>query len=157
MRRRGQAVKLTTDPALADDLGRQKPIRWPPMFTADGKPIKTGELIYTLETNLGKYTSRKERYMRAVPHRVIRVDNRYRTVRMRCARGCEDFLQFNRGCSMDGYYSTEAGALRALEEMRAHEVKEQKRGIGEIEERMRHTQSLKIEIGKMPAPHVEAD
>lgn len=87
----------------------------PSMLSASEKPYAVGELVYVVALDEAYTRSRRnggelqDSYKPTIQaHRVIQVNFQYRTVRLRCAKGCEDVLRFNDGgrCSTVKYWHT---------------------------------------------------
>lgn len=87
----------------------------PAMLSASEQAYKVGELVYVVGLDEAYTRTRRgggemeDSYKPTIQaHRVIQVNFQYRTVRLRCAKGCEDVLRFNDGgrCSTTKYWHT---------------------------------------------------
>lgn len=142
---RSRAKKVVTDPASSD-----KATRWPPLYTADGEPMRVNQLLYSASFDENRYGEKRGPRAAIEVLRVTRLDLRYRTVRMRCARGCETFLQFNKGCSLDEYYSSKERAEKSIADEIAEAVKGIQDGIDKRQKRLDKIAKMKVAVAKTP-------
>jgi len=141
------ASKITKDPASSE-----KNIKWPQIFTADGKPMFLNDVVYSCQYNEDKW--QKKAHAGITAYRITRIDLRYRTVRMRCSKGCETFLQLNQGCSIEKYYSSKEQAQLVIKENIAKSIAEISEHIEAKKEKLSRVKSIKIEMSKIPPAEV---
>jgi hypothetical protein len=140
-------------PKIVDPATAEKQIKWPPIVSADGDAIRVGALLYEPDVSLGKYDDK--RYARSNVYRVMRVDPRYRTVRARCAKGCETLWDYNKGCSRAGVHTQLFGARAAVKALIDDNVAEMKKGIEDIQKRLAKVKDLKVTVERIPVELAE--
>jgi len=138
---------------VIDPASKEKSIKWPQIFTADGVPMEFNALVYTCDYYEDKWDKKASAGITA--YRITRIDLRYRTVRMRCAKGCETFLQLNQGCSIEKYYSSKEQAEFVLKEKIEKSVYEILEHIEKKKVKLATVKRLKVKMSKIPPVEVQ--
>lgn len=99
-----------------------KSINWPPIISRDGMKIEEGDLLYEPDAFFSTYSDDKHRIEIKV-FRVTQINLRYRYARLRCHKGCEDVVHFDKNCRRSGLFKKKERALQSIEVSRSKNLK----------------------------------
>jgi hypothetical protein len=119
------------------------------MCSASQKPYRVDDVVYeseVLEKSSRRYSSEyNERfYLQITAHRVIQVNYQYRTVRIRCANGCERALSYGGDtCPRTKYWHTLDEARKELGEKVEKQMVEDVKALAELQAKVKHHELLR--------------
>lgn len=123
---------------------------WPAMVTRDGKAIQLGQLLYHPSVTVSNYSDERHEADIEV-YRVIDINLQYRTMRLRCHKGCETFIRMDNSCNRSGYFATTVAAENAAKAKLASGIKELDREAVALIKRVKAARKLKPKAWPVPA------
>ena len=114
---------------------------YPAMYTRDGIEIRVNQLLYEPDVNISDYSDDRSR-VNLLVYRVIETNERGRSFRLRCHKGCERTILIEKTCSNKGLYANKAQA-------KAQALIEKNRGLKNIENKIAAYEKLRLAASKI--------
>lgn len=140
--------------------------KYPPIYSTDGVKIEIGALLFQPKFSVRDFKNRADAYwddddipedertpLLITPLRVTTVDLVRRTIRVRCARGCEEVISFDSSCDMAGYYIKKENAEEWLNDKRSIYTSDELRTAQVHTRRISVANTCPIECGGIPPEH----